>query len=174
MKTTGTSSSGNHRKSGFSLVEVVVAVGIVATVFVAFLGLIPLGLENMSDAGNITTQSRIAQKIIGEIQLSEWRDENQGGTDAKNSIIDSFDGDTRYYDEFGDETNDESERVYLAEIEVLQTGQGDVTLPGAEPNKYIKNAVIRVAYAPPGMQKIKFRTYTTMMADLKKRNAETK
>ena len=51
---------------GFSLIEICVAVGIVATVMVALLGMIPTGLNTVNEAADTMAEIRIAQQVIGE------------------------------------------------------------------------------------------------------------
>ena len=63
-----------RKRSGFSLVEIVVAVGIVATVMVALLGMIPTGLSTVNEAADTMAEIRIAQQVIGEVQLTEWKE----------------------------------------------------------------------------------------------------
>ncbi len=60
--------------SGFSLVEIVVAVGIVATVMVALLGMIPTGLNTVNEAADTMAEIRIAQQVLGEVQMTAWED----------------------------------------------------------------------------------------------------
>jgi uncharacterized protein (TIGR02598 family) len=60
--------------SGFSLVEIVVAVGIVATVMVALLGMIPTGLNTVNEAADTMAEIRIAQQLISEVQMTDWDD----------------------------------------------------------------------------------------------------
>ena len=59
---------------GFTLAEVMIAMGIVASVMVALLGMIPLGVRSVREAANLTISGRIAQEIISNIQQSNWKD----------------------------------------------------------------------------------------------------
>lgn len=61
-----------QRKSGFSLVEVVLAVGVIAFAFVAILGLLPAGLTQFRQAMDTSIASQIAQRIIMDAQLSDF------------------------------------------------------------------------------------------------------
>ena len=60
--------------SGFTLAEVMIAMGIVASVMVALLGMIPLGVRSVREAANLTISGRIAQEVISNIQQSNWKD----------------------------------------------------------------------------------------------------
>lgn len=56
----------------FSLVEVVLALGIVSFASMAILGLIPVGLTNFRQSMNTTVQAQIAQKLINDAQLTSY------------------------------------------------------------------------------------------------------
>ncbi len=60
--------------SGFTLAEVMIAMGIVASVMVALLGMIPLGVRAVREATNLTISGRIAQEVISNIQQANWKD----------------------------------------------------------------------------------------------------
>lgn len=57
---------------GFSLVEVVLAVGIMALGVVTILGLLPHGLEMSRRTANEQAETRIVDNIMGELQASDW------------------------------------------------------------------------------------------------------
>lgn len=57
---------------GFSLIEVIVAMGIVATVMVGLIGIMPAGVESLHDASTTSIQSRIVQELISDAQQSDW------------------------------------------------------------------------------------------------------
>ena len=78
------------RQPGFSLIEVTIAMGIVATVMVGLLGMIPLGVRSVREATNLTITGRIAQEVIGNIQQANWKD-----------IEKSFDKKIFYFDNEG-------------------------------------------------------------------------
>lgn len=60
--------------SGFTLAEVMIAMGIVASVMVALLGMIPLGVRSVREATNMTISGRIAQEVISNVQQANWVD----------------------------------------------------------------------------------------------------
>ncbi len=82
--------SPRRRRLGFTLAEVMIAMGIVATVMVGLLGMIPLGVRSVREASNLTITGRIAQEVIGNIQQANWKD-----------IVRSFDNQTFYFDNEG-------------------------------------------------------------------------
>lgn len=161
-------------KRGFSLIEVVVAVGIVATVFVALMGMIPIGIDTMKDAGEITMRSQIAQKLVGELQLAEWRKDGGSG----DSVILGYDGEERYYDEYGIRVKTKELALYTALIEVKPE---PVILPNAgEGNEFMKQISVKVAYTPPGLD-VDFKDdvvdpdyarYSAIVADFKLRGQD--
>jgi uncharacterized protein (TIGR02598 family) len=63
---------GTRPSKGFSLVEVVLALGILVFCLVALLGLIPMGLQSFRSAMTLTVESQIAQSLSGDIQLTDF------------------------------------------------------------------------------------------------------
>ncbi len=55
-------------KAGFSLVEVVLSMGVVAVAFVPMMGLIPMGMTASRQAIDTTIQAQILQKMTGQAQ----------------------------------------------------------------------------------------------------------
>lgn len=91
------------RQSGFSLVEVAVALGIVAFGMMAVFGLLPAGMDTFRQSINTTVSSQILQKVINEAQETDF---DQLIKDKENNPISS--GTTgvkaiRYFDEQGKE-----------------------------------------------------------------------
>ncbi|MCP4848416.1 MAG: Verru_Chthon cassette protein B [Verrucomicrobiaceae bacterium] len=120
---------------GFTLIETVLAIGIVATVLIALLGLLPTGSDILSEAGRGTVGARIAQQLIGEVQLAEFED------------IDQFNNKQRYYNDMGTElrTSGDIERVYTARIEIES---GNPPIPGAKESEYLRRVIIKVSNNP--------------------------
>jgi uncharacterized protein (TIGR02598 family) len=58
--------------AGFSLVEVIIALGIVAFAFVPLMGLLPVGLTSFRSAIDQTVLSQIVQQIGNESQQSDF------------------------------------------------------------------------------------------------------
>jgi uncharacterized protein (TIGR02598 family) len=135
--------------SGFSLVEVTVAMGIVATVMVALLALLPYGMDNIREAKGTQVQARIANEIIGELQVMDWGTEpNYSKAAAMDGMILRYDGEgTRIEDTT---SKDKQDTIYKAKIElpmnkeVLLPGQGGQKGQG----KYLRRATIKIAFAP--------------------------
>jgi uncharacterized protein (TIGR02598 family) len=64
-------SAASHLRA-FSLVEVVIAVGVVAFAFVAILGLIPAGLTQFRQAIDTSVCAQIATRVIQDAQQTEF------------------------------------------------------------------------------------------------------
>ncbi len=60
--------------SGFSLVEVAVAIAIFAIALVALLGLLPQGMSNFRKAMDTTITAQIAQRIMHDLQQSQFNE----------------------------------------------------------------------------------------------------
>ena len=73
----------HRRRSGFTLAEVMIALGIVATVMVGMLAAMPQALMSIKDSNNLTVMGRIAQEVISDIQMSEWEDIDRNFKDKK-------------------------------------------------------------------------------------------
>lgn len=103
----------SSRRAGFSLVEVVLAVGVVAFAFVAVLGLLPAGMTQFRQAVDTSVCAQIAQRIIMDAQQADFdvlTDKTvtapNGGTPIPNYTFRApsvGDGAFRYFDEQGNE-----------------------------------------------------------------------
>ena len=120
---------------GFTLVETVLALGIVATVMVTLMALLPTGMDIMKEAGTNTVGARIANQLVSEIQLSDYEK------------IQQWNGKEYYFDDMGtqltkDDQESKNRRIYTARIEVDETNP---ELPGKNENKYLRRVVVKVA-----------------------------
>ncbi len=128
-----TASFSRSRRSGFSLIEVTLALGICATVMIALLGLLPMSLDQMRESRMMTAMARISEDVINDVQLMKWDE------------MELLDGEVREYDDQGtrirDISVDENVRIYRAEIEVELEG---ILLPGEteERNDYAKRITV--------------------------------
>lgn len=77
------------RAGGFSLVEVVLAVGIMALGVVTILGLLPHGLEMSRKTANEQAETRIVDNIVGELQATDW--DSLGGILTAGSALYQYD-----------------------------------------------------------------------------------
>ena len=132
MKTHSKSPRRGRVVRAFTLVETVIAIGIVSTVMVALLGMMPEGMNMIRQAGQRTVGVRIAQELIGRIQLADFDE------------VSSFDNNVYHFDDMGTEvTSGDQRKIYTAKIEVSAL---EHRLPGAaQPSKVLKNVVIKVS-----------------------------
>jgi uncharacterized protein (TIGR02598 family) len=83
------------RTSGFTLIEVTLAVGIASLGLLTLMGLFPQGLEMSTQAMDSTVRSRILQQLASEIQSSR-----------PSKLPDQGFGPIRYFDSQGIETTE--------------------------------------------------------------------
>ncbi len=63
---------GARARRAFSLVEVTIAIGIVAFAFVALVGVLPVGLQTFRRAVDASVSAQITQRIINDIQQTDF------------------------------------------------------------------------------------------------------
>lgn len=112
--------SHNFGASGFSLVEVTLAIGITAVALVSLMGMIPRGMKTLQKAADQAVMGRIHQQILGELQLTPWESE------SGQAPLDSFDGAVRFYDDQGIELAQSDkggiDHIYTAKISLPRIG----------------------------------------------------
>lgn len=120
---------------GFTLVETVIAIGIVSTVMVALLGLMPEGMSMVSQAGQKTVGVRISSQIISEIQQQPF------------DALADFNNKKFYFDDQGTQLDEAGDpfRVYTAKVEVDPSPQ---ELPGCDPTSLLRRVVVKVSDRP--------------------------
>lgn len=97
------------RCAAFSLVEVVLAIGIVAFAFVAIFSLVPVGLGTFRDAMNNSIGSQIVQRLVNEAQQTDY----PTLTAVANAKT------TRYFDDQGNEQTVIADSIYTVEVTVV-------------------------------------------------------
>ncbi len=124
-------------KAAFSLIEVVLALGIVAVTFVPVAGLLPLGLQSYHDANDNTIKAEIFQRIVNELQQTDFA-----------SLTSSPNPPYRYFDYQGNEVTASEQYIYQVNTRIGST----TDLPeGAQPavnNPNLAIATIQVANNP--------------------------
>ena len=88
-----------HRQRGFSLVEISLAIGIIAFAFVALLGLLPTGLTIFRSSVDTANETWIMQDLNSMIQVTDWS--------KLDSMSFETSGEIYYYDEEGRLTDTE-------------------------------------------------------------------
>ncbi len=122
-------------EGAFTLVETVLAIGIVSTVLIALMGLMPEGMNIVREAGSRTVGAQVAQKLIGEVQLAEFDEIDQLASRG-----------VRYFDDMGTELKaDGVTRFYSAKIEVSAETPA---LPGMRASEHLKSVIVKVSANP--------------------------
>lgn len=65
--------------AAFSLIEVVLSLGIVSFAFVSLLGLLPVGYQTFRRAIETSAQARIIQNVVTEMEMARYSDVNASG-----------------------------------------------------------------------------------------------
>jgi uncharacterized protein (TIGR02598 family) len=111
---------------GFSLIEVTMALGIVAFAFMAVISLLPIGLGRLRDAVNTTVQAQIVQAVSARASVGD---------------VAAMDDLTLYFDDQAMETVAGSE---TALYEVRTTVAPSVQVPGDGVNERIKALTVSI------------------------------
>jgi uncharacterized protein (TIGR02598 family) len=148
-----------RRAAGFTLVEVMIAIGVLACAVLPLVGLLPHGAETLRVAIRQNAEAHIQQEILGRLSTTDW-DQTQGLTD--------FDQTTWYFNDHGAPVTNASAALYTVCLEV-----SDSTLPGAvASNYYLRTVVLKVtdrpAAARPFEDPAKFRRYVATLAKMDK------
>lgn len=102
-----------------TLIEVVFALAILATVMVSLMGMLSRGFGTIRKAADLATEIRIARLLQSEVQEMNW--ENAV------ALADS----NRFFDDQGMEIEaDDHRRIYVAKVIVDPYGAADAVLPG--------------------------------------------
>ncbi|CAN5432244.1 hypothetical protein BH23VER1_BH23VER1_03090 [soil metagenome] len=147
-------------RSGFSLVEVVVAVAIASSVLVALIGLLSFGMVSMRDAEVTTVEAQLVEKIFSELQgQQEWG---------------RLTGKTLYFDKQGMRLSGSSDADYA--VKVNNDSGRQVSLPGSPANPYLRYVTLQIGQRPGGNINFsadptsgEYREYSTILADLGRR-----
>jgi uncharacterized protein (TIGR02598 family) len=139
--------SSNFLRAGFSLVEVVLAVGIMALGVVTILGLLPHGLEMSRKTANEQAETRIVDQIVGELQASEWT--TLGGVTGPGNVG----GIVLQYDDQGLRTLEGALTTYVARVMMVDDNESTTGMEvpsnggGAAFNPNLRRVRIDVAAA---------------------------
>jgi uncharacterized protein (TIGR02598 family) len=152
---------------GFSLAEVTIATGITAIAMTTLLGLIPQGLQNIKESGDLAAQSRISRHLFGVLAQESWQDSSGSDTLSYN-----FDRQRYYFNDqamlIEDERPDELEVAYVAELLV---SDDDFVLPTATASDpFLRRVTVRVANVPQldfdfeNAPRLAYRSQSTVLA----------
>lgn len=116
-------------RSGFSLVEVALAMAIAALAVITLLGLLPQGLEMSRKTGLISSNSSILEQIIRNLENLQWADFPTAVT-------------RKYFTDQGLEVESDSKEIsFVVEIDLQQPA----SLPkSGTVQPYLRRAIIKV------------------------------
>lgn len=140
---------------GFSLIEVIVAMGIASTVMVGLIGIMPAGVESLHDASTTTIQARIVQDLISDAQMSDWDVRPVGNNGEDKSYLTDLAGmaNSRKYDSEGNliagGKNAAAATSYATLLE-LPTGADLNPTVLSTTYKHLKKVLITVEFTPGG------------------------
>lgn len=135
------------RPHGFSLIEVILALGITAMGITSVLGMLPQALNQLKKATDVTAEARIQQQLITAIGQADWQDAS--GADA---LEYNFNGRRYYFDNMAQEisarqlaeTNARENLTYVADVKIDSSGYA---LPGGTLDPGLRRLTIRVKYS---------------------------
>lgn len=107
------------RACGFSLVEIVLAIGITSFALIATLGLLPVGLNSLRESSTQTAVANISQYIRGELQQISFNPQSSFNVQNLNST-------TYYFTRDGVKT-DANGGYYLARFDLTNGSVGGNT-----------------------------------------------
>lgn len=126
-------------RRGFSLVEVVIAVGIAASTVTLMIGLLPAGLSNFREAMNVTVSSQLGQRLLYEAAQTDYT------TLTATPLTKPW----RYFDEEGTELPGAAGAAFHVLTRVQPTTAIPTTAGGvAQPN--LATVIVQVALNPGG------------------------
>jgi uncharacterized protein (TIGR02598 family) len=108
---------GQRRKAGFSLIEVSMALAIVAIAFVALIGLLPAGMKVFEAAANTTAETRIVSHLSSMLQAADYKNFREG---SYNGVIWYYDADGSFVDSGTTGSADAPNRVYAAKLVIAK------------------------------------------------------
>ena len=119
---------------GFTLVEVIISLGVVAFGFIAILGLLPKGLTTFRSAMDNSVGAQIAQKVLNDSQQQDFDTLIANGNSRS----------VRYFDDQGNELPNKSRAIYHVNTRILvSTG-----MPGESINTNLATVTVQVANNP--------------------------
>jgi len=129
---------GSWQTEGFSLVEVVLAIGIISFGLISMMGLLPSGLQAFRSSMERTVSAQVAQAIMGEAKQKDFTN------------LTSAAATYRYFTQEGVETLSRPEGIYTAEV----TLTNQVGVPGSGSAQFTNRSLalvrVRIAHNPAG------------------------
>lgn len=108
--------SAARSKKAFSLVEVVIALGVVAFAFIGIIGSLPVGIQSMQDAMQQQAKANITQQLRSDLQQIPFAASSTSS--SSDYTIESLAGVTWWYTSEGMKTDKRDEAFYEATFEL--------------------------------------------------------
>lgn len=126
-------------RRGFSLAEVLVAIGIAASAITIMVGLLPAGLTTFRQALNTTVTSQIGQKLLYEASQTDY------------TVLTAAPATKpwRYFDDEGSELPDSAGAIFHALVRV-QSGTEIPAVEGGSLQPNLATVIVQVVYNPDG------------------------
>lgn len=124
-------------RSAFSLVEVVLSIGIVAFAFTSLFALLPAGLQVFRRAMDISLSTQIVQRVVADARQTEWS-ELMGSGGVRD----------RFFDDQGNEVAASDSFVYQVRVNVVP---GTVLPTGSPANAHLATILVQIVQNPGGM-----------------------
>ncbi len=142
------------RCDGFSLVEVAVAIGVIAVAVTTVLGAWPGGQSMLRNAGDATITAQIAQRLAAELRQADYPDVLRlAGLNDSTPMVSLS---RRYFSQTGREVAaEEPSRIYEALTRACHTGQFPIQSAGSSKRWDSQGSIslaIEVVVAPAGVQ----------------------
>jgi uncharacterized protein (TIGR02598 family) len=126
-------------RAAFSLIEVTLAIAIVAFGFIAVFGLLPVGLNTFRNAKTVSVSNQVAQQLLTEYEQMDWLTLTGSGAATVGTPYFSTDN-PYYFDEQGqriESDNSNSDGTIMTEQRIIQAQvrvQVGAKLPGWTPS----------------------------------------
>jgi len=124
-------------RGGFSLVEIVMAIGIVAFAFVTILGLIPTGLNTFRSAMDTSVSERIFRQVINEAQQTDF-----------DTLVGTPPVTPRYFDNQGNEVAAATTAIYQVHTRITPSTVLPAAPAPSTANIYVATVTVQVAKNP--------------------------
>jgi uncharacterized protein (TIGR02598 family) len=125
---------------GFSLVEIALAIGIIAFAFVAMFSLLPVGMNIFREAMDTSISAQIVQRIVGDAEETDFDTLKDDPANSKSGFFYALP--LRYFDDQGSEVKVQNPASPSASerLKILYTVRVRGTLPGnSDPATHTSN-----------------------------------
>lgn len=130
-------SNGHSRTRAFSLVEVALALGIVAFALVGVIGLLPAGLNTFQKAMDTSVGSQILQRVVAEARQASYADLTEPAVNSRKIF------DLRFFNETGGQTDKEKATYWVQVVSNAASG-----IPGTAANPDLARVTIDIVHNP--------------------------